>query len=81
MQAVNDFVIFTVAGIGSLLSGVIYSSFSWAVLVYMSAALVSSRPSFTLPVNYDVLFFHAVICVFFSCSKDVRQLDDVFWSV
>lgn len=40
VQAVNDFVIFTVAGAGSLLSGVIYSSFSWAVLIYISAGLV-----------------------------------------
>jgi hypothetical protein len=40
VQAINDFVIFTVAGVGSLLSGVIYSSLGWDMLIYISAAMV-----------------------------------------
>ena len=38
---VNDFILFTVAGIGSLISGVVYTHFSWGVLIYCSAFLVS----------------------------------------
>lgn len=41
VQAINDFILFTVAGAGSLLSGVIYSQFSWAVLIYVSAVMMA----------------------------------------
>lgn len=34
VQAINDFILFTVAGVGSLLSGLIYSTWGWFVLVY-----------------------------------------------
>jgi hypothetical protein len=40
VQAINDFILFTVAGGGSLVSGVLYSQFSWAVLIYLSSVLV-----------------------------------------
>jgi len=40
VQAVNDFILFTIAGAGSLVSGVIYSSFSWPILIYASSALM-----------------------------------------
>jgi hypothetical protein len=42
VQAINDFILFTVAGGGSLISGVVYSHFSWAILIYMSSVLVTS---------------------------------------
>lgn len=34
VQAVNDVILFTVAGLGSVVSGVIYSNFGWDTLVY-----------------------------------------------
>jgi hypothetical protein len=45
VQAINDFILFTVAGGGSLISGVIYSHFSWAILIYMSSVLVRTPTS------------------------------------
>lgn len=36
----NDFVLFTVAGAGSLLSGAIYAAFGWLVLIYVVSILV-----------------------------------------
>lgn len=41
MQAVNDFVLFTVAGAGSLLSGVIFAAYGWLALIYVVSVLVS----------------------------------------
>ena len=43
MQALNDFILFTVAGAGSLVSGIVFAKFSWAVLIYGSAVMVGSR--------------------------------------
>lgn len=41
VQAVNDFVLFSVAGAGSLLSGAIYAAYGWLVLIYVVSVLVS----------------------------------------
>ena len=41
VQAVNDFVLFTIAGLGSVLSGEIFSVYGWLYLVYITSALVS----------------------------------------
>jgi hypothetical protein len=41
VQAVNDFVLFTIAGAGSLLSGEIYAIWGWSVLIYVASGLVS----------------------------------------
>lgn len=46
VQAVNDFVLFTVAGAGSLVSGEIYSDFGWLVLIYLVSGLVSTILAF-----------------------------------
>ncbi|KAJ1431642.1 major facilitator superfamily domain-containing protein [Ochromonadaceae sp. CCMP2298] len=40
VQAVNDFIIFTVAGAGSLISGVIYSTLGWRALIYIVSGLM-----------------------------------------
>ena len=40
VQSVNDFILFTVAGLGSLASGFIYSGAGWNVLIYCAAAMV-----------------------------------------
>lgn len=40
VQAVNDFILFTVAGIGSLASGAIYSSGGWFVLIYVATCMM-----------------------------------------
>jgi hypothetical protein len=37
---VNDFVLFTVAGAGSLLSGEIYADGGWLLLIYVVSGLV-----------------------------------------
>lgn len=41
VQAVNDFILFTIAGAGSLISGIVYANYSWSVLIYASSVLVS----------------------------------------
>jgi len=40
VQAVNDFILFSVAGIGSLASGAIYSSAGWFVLIYVVTGMM-----------------------------------------
>lgn len=42
VQAVNDFVLFTIAGAGSLASGFIFSIFGWLVLIYVASVMVSA---------------------------------------
>lgn len=41
VQAYNDFIIFSVAGGGSLISGVIYATYGWLFLIYLVSGLVS----------------------------------------
>ena len=36
----NDFVLFTIAGGGSLLSGLVYSSYGWDALIYACSIMV-----------------------------------------
>jgi hypothetical protein len=43
VQAYNDFIIFSVAGAGSLISGVIYAAYGWLALIYAVSGLVSSQ--------------------------------------
>mgnify|MGYP003385697666 FL=1 len=40
VQAVNDFILFTVAGVGSLLSGIVYSNYNWKVLIYVVSGMM-----------------------------------------
>jgi hypothetical protein len=40
VQAVNDFILFTVAGVGSLISGVVYSYTSWYVLIWVISGMM-----------------------------------------
>lgn len=40
VQAVNDFILFSVAGIGSLASGAIYSTEGWFVLIYVATCMM-----------------------------------------
>lgn len=65
MQAVNDFVLFTVAGGGSLLSGVIYATYGWLVLIYVVSVLVSVSISWSA-------FFH--IFIFYRQSHTIEQM-------
>jgi len=41
VQAINDFVLFSIAGAGSLLSGVIFAEYGWLVEIYVASVLVS----------------------------------------
>eukprot|EP00597_Dinobryon_sp_UTEXLB2267_P006100 CAMPEP_0170058828 /NCGR_PEP_ID=MMETSP0019_2-20121128/1306_1 /TAXON_ID=98059 /ORGANISM="Dinobryon sp., Strain UTEXLB2267" /LENGTH=250 /DNA_ID=CAMNT_0010263869 /DNA_START=709 /DNA_END=1461 /DNA_ORIENTATION=- len=40
VQAINDFILFSVAGAGSLISGVIYSQLGWLALIFVVSALM-----------------------------------------
>jgi len=40
VQAINDFILFTVAGCGSLLSGVVYSSIDWFAVIYLVSIMM-----------------------------------------
>mmetsp|Transcript_2140 Transcript_2140/g.3361 ORF Transcript_2140/g.3361 Transcript_2140/m.3361 type:complete len:577 (+) Transcript_2140:51-1781(+) len=40
VQAINDFILFSVAGGGSLISGVIYASEGWKFLIYIVSAMM-----------------------------------------
>jgi hypothetical protein len=40
VQAVNDFILFTVAGVGSLISGVVFSDTNWRVLIYTVSCMM-----------------------------------------
>ena len=40
VQAVNDFILFTVAGVGSLLSGIVYSFTSWYSLILLVSGMM-----------------------------------------
>jgi len=40
VQAANDLILFTIAGLGSLASGFIYSSYGWDVLVYSVSGMM-----------------------------------------
>lgn len=48
VQAYNDFIIFSVAGGGSLISGVIYATYGWLFLIYLVSGMV--RTVYLLPV-------------------------------
>jgi len=41
VQGINDFILFTVAGTGSLLSGVIFAELGWLMLIVIVSSLVS----------------------------------------
>jgi hypothetical protein len=43
VQAVNDFILFTVASAGSLASGYIFSQYGWYILIYTSLAMVNTE--------------------------------------
>ncbi|RYG67970.1 hypothetical protein EON64_06255 [archaeon] len=40
MQAINDFVLFSIAGAGSLISGFMYATLGWLVLIYVVSVLM-----------------------------------------
>lgn len=40
VQAINDFILFSIAGGGSLASGFIYAGLGWLALIYVVSALV-----------------------------------------
>lgn len=64
VQAINDFILFTIAGAGSLISGVIYADLGWLVLIYFSSALM---------IVYLVLF---TVIWFFSIKTDDVAVKD-----
>lgn len=40
VQAVNDFILLATAGVGCLVSGVIFYYYSWSALIYVASAMV-----------------------------------------
>jgi len=40
IQAVNDLILFTVAGAGSIISGVVYGEWGWSALVYVVSVMM-----------------------------------------
>lgn len=52
VQAVNDFILFSVAGCGSLVSGAIYSSLGWFKLIYIISSLMFINLIFFVVANH-----------------------------
>ena len=40
VQAVNDFILFSVAGAGSLMSGLVYTAYGWLAVIYMVSVMM-----------------------------------------
>ena len=71
VQAVNDFILFTVAGIGSLLSGVIFSYDGWYVLIYVVTGMMI----------FDVILYAASWRIKAEIEESVRDADNEEWTV
>jgi predicted MFS family arabinose efflux permease len=52
IQAVNDFILFTVAGCGSLLSGIIYSLYDWFAVIYMVSIMMFLNTIFFIVAHF-----------------------------
>lgn len=53
VQAVNDFILFSIASVGSLIGGLIFSKYGWEAMVYAAMGMVSEGVSGSCPWQHD----------------------------